>query len=195
MWILRWRIILLRITTWCKLFCLCLIAFTDFSSKRPTLSYQRLQTVQPLTDSELYDKIRRTVPNKHELQVLESFLIFNKFVFCSFSYLGIIYLFSNVNRHVLKTNFYQPTKVALSFRLAPDFLPEIEYPKKPFGMFIVIGTFTFQLGLFSSADFRDMACRKWLQRIPYPISWCCSWWDPDRDVEKQRVRKDLLWIS
>jgi hypothetical protein len=41
---------------------------------------------------------------------------------------------------VLKTNFYQPTKVAVSFRLAPDFLPEVEYPKKPFGMFIVIGT-------------------------------------------------------
>ncbi|KAJ7205988.1 NADH-dependent glutamate dehydrogenase [Mycena pura] len=85
----------------------------------PTLSYQRLQTVQPLSDEELYDKLRRTVPNKHELQVLESFLIFNK--------------------HVLKTNFYQPTKVALSFRLAPDFLPEVEYPKKPFGMFFVIG--------------------------------------------------------
>jgi glutamate dehydrogenase len=42
-------------------------------------------------------------------------------------------------RHVLKTNFYQPTKVALSFRLAPEFLPEVEYPNKPFGMFIVIG--------------------------------------------------------
>ncbi|KAF7293987.1 NAD-specific glutamate dehydrogenase [Mycena kentingensis (nom. inval.)] len=85
----------------------------------PTLSYQRLQTVQPLTDEELHDRLRRSVPNKHELQVLESFLIFNK--------------------HVLKTNFYQPTKVALSFRLAPDFLPEVEYPKKPFGMFFVIG--------------------------------------------------------
>ncbi|RDB18899.1 NAD-specific glutamate dehydrogenase [Hypsizygus marmoreus] len=91
----------------------------DASQLMPTLSYQRLQTTQPLTDAELYDKIRRTVPNKHELQVLESFLIFNK--------------------HILKTNFYQPTKVALSFRLAPDFLPEIEYPKKPFGMFIIIG--------------------------------------------------------
>lgn len=34
----------------------------------------------PLTDTELYDRIRRTVPNKHELQVLESFLIFNKYV-------------------------------------------------------------------------------------------------------------------
>lgn len=91
----------------------------DASKLMPTLSYQRLQTVQPLSDAELYDKIRRTVPNKHELQVLESFLIFNK--------------------HVLKTNFYQPTKVALSFRLAPDFLPEVEYPKQPYGMFFVIG--------------------------------------------------------
>ncbi|KAG6329847.1 hypothetical protein ID866_9242 [Astraeus odoratus] len=92
---------------------------TDDTSLMPTLSYQRLHTTQPLSDEELYDKIRRTVPNKQDLQVLESFLIFNK--------------------HVLKTNFYQPTKVALSFRLAPDFLPEIEYPKKPFGMFFVIG--------------------------------------------------------
>jgi len=40
---------------------------------------------------------------------------------------------------VLKTSFYQPTEVALSFRLAPDFLPENEYPKKPSGMFFVIG--------------------------------------------------------
>ncbi|PFH54040.1 hypothetical protein AMATHDRAFT_73054 [Amanita thiersii Skay4041] len=91
----------------------------DNTQLMPTLSYQRLQTTQQYTDEELYDKIRRTVHNKHELQVLESFLIFNK--------------------HVLKTNFYQPTKVALAFRLAPDFLPEVEYPKKPFGMFFVIG--------------------------------------------------------
>lgn len=101
---------------------ICYIVFNKNSQIRhcrPTLSYQRLKLVQPLTDEELYDKIRRSVPNKQDLQVLESFLIFNK--------------------HVLKTNFYQPTKVALSFRLAPDFLPEVEYPRKPFGMFIVIG--------------------------------------------------------
>jgi hypothetical protein len=46
---------------------------------RPTLSYQRLQTIEVLTDQQLYDKIRRSVANKHELQVLESFLIFNKY--------------------------------------------------------------------------------------------------------------------
>ncbi|KAI0316462.1 Glutamate/Leucine/Phenylalanine/Valine dehydrogenase-domain-containing protein [Amylostereum chailletii] len=89
------------------------------TSARPTLSYQRLHTEQPLSDKELHDRIRRTVLNKQDLQVLESFLIFNK--------------------HVLKTNFYQPTKVALSFRLTPDFLPEVEYPNKPFGLFFVIG--------------------------------------------------------
>ncbi|KAF8743736.1 hypothetical protein AX14_000707 [Amanita brunnescens Koide BX004] len=94
-------------------------ATDEASQLMPTLSYQRLKTTQQFTDEELYDKMRRTVPNKHDLQVLESFLIFN--------------------RHILKTNFYQPTKVAISLRLAPDFLPEIEYPTKPFGMFIVIG--------------------------------------------------------
>lgn len=44
-----------------------------------------------------------------------------------------------VIRHVLKTNFYQPTKVALSFRFNPTFLPEVEYPVAPFGLFLSIG--------------------------------------------------------
>lgn len=48
----------------------------------PTLSYQRLQVDQPLTDAELWDRIRKTVPNKHELQVFESFMVFNKYVLC-----------------------------------------------------------------------------------------------------------------
>lgn len=93
----------------------------------------------PLSDAELYDKIRRTVTNKHELQVLESFLIFNK---CVLSRNDSEHELTRAYRNVLKTNFYQPTKVALSFRLAPDFLPEVEYPKKPYGMFFVIGMLT-----------------------------------------------------
>lgn len=78
-----------------------------------------MQTDRPLTEPEIIDKIKRTVSNPHEYMVFESFLTFN--------------------RHVLKTNFYQPTKVALSFRLDPAFLPEIEYPVKLFGMFLVVG--------------------------------------------------------
>ncbi|KAJ3036171.1 NAD-dependent glutamate dehydrogenase [Rhizophlyctis rosea] len=86
----------------------------------PSLSFQRLQTTPVLEHSELLEKIRRTVQNNHELMIFESYVTFNK--------------------HVLKTNFYQPTKVALSFRLDPSFLPEIEYPNRLFGMFLVIGS-------------------------------------------------------
>jgi glutamate dehydrogenase len=100
------------------------------------LSYQRLQTERPLSDQELYDRIRRTVLNKQDLQVLESFLIFNKYAFSVTRHSAQLTLC----RHVLKTNFYQPTKVALSFRLDPGFLPEVEYPTKPHGLFYVIGT-------------------------------------------------------
>ncbi|OZJ03908.1 hypothetical protein BZG36_03289 [Bifiguratus adelaidae] len=89
-------------------------------SPKPTLSYQRLQTQTILKDDELHEIIRKTTSNSHELMVLESFLIFNK--------------------HVLKTNFYQNTKVALAFRLDPSFLPEIEYPNKVYGMFFVVGS-------------------------------------------------------
>ena len=110
-------------------------AADEASHLTPTLSFQRLKTEQPLSDEDLYLKIRKTAANQHALQILEALLIFNK--------------------HVLKCNFYQPTstltmlflsetsdefaEVALSFRLNPDFLPEIEYPKKAFGMFFVVG--------------------------------------------------------
>lgn len=92
----------------------------EASQLTPTLSFQRIKTVQPLSDQDLYAKIRREAQSPHAAQVLEALLIFNK--------------------HILKCNFYQPTKVALSFRLDPSFLPDIEYPKKPFGMFFVVGS-------------------------------------------------------
>jgi glutamate dehydrogenase len=87
---------------------------------RPSLSYQRIQTVPALSDAELLDKIRKTVTNNHELMIFEAYVTFNK--------------------HVLKTNFYQPTKVALSFRMDPSFLPALEYPMPLYGMFLVIGS-------------------------------------------------------
>lgn len=87
---------------------------------RPSLSYQRIQTEQVLMDDEILDKIKHSVSNSHEQIVFESFLTFNK--------------------HVLKTNFYQPTKVAISFRMDPSFLPDTEYPTPLFGMFLVVGS-------------------------------------------------------
>jgi glutamate dehydrogenase len=85
----------------------------------PTLSYQRLVKEEVLTDEQMYDRIRKAANNTHEIQVLEALLFFNK--------------------AVLKTNFYTPTKVALSFRLDPSFLPEVEYPVKPYGIVFVVG--------------------------------------------------------
>ncbi|KAI9296001.1 NAD-dependent glutamate dehydrogenase [Neoconidiobolus thromboides FSU 785] len=92
----------------------------DENNLKPTLSYQRIQTEKILTEEELLQRIKLETSNAHESMVLESFLTFNK--------------------HVLKTNFYQPTKVALSFRLNPEFLPNLEYPTKLYGMFFVIGS-------------------------------------------------------
>ncbi|KAG5440165.1 hypothetical protein PCANB_001734 [Pneumocystis canis] len=87
---------------------------------KPTLSYQRIQIDRVLSEKEILEETARRTNNNHEYMVMEAFNLFNT--------------------HVLKTNFYQVTKVAISFRLNPDFLPEIEYPQKLFGMFLVIGS-------------------------------------------------------
>ncbi|KAF7185776.1 NAD-specific glutamate dehydrogenase [Pseudocercospora fuligena] len=86
----------------------------------PTLSYLRLKVERVLSDDELEDLIAKTAINEHHLMVMTAFRIFNS--------------------SVLKTNFYTPTKVAISFRLNPSFLPEEEYPQPLFGMFLVIGS-------------------------------------------------------
>lgn len=88
----------------------------------PTLSYLRLDVNQVKDEETIADMISRTAANQHDQMVMSYFLIFNK--------------------AVLKTNFYTPTKVALSFRLKPstDFLPEQEYPQPLYGMFLVIGS-------------------------------------------------------
>ncbi|KAJ3031823.1 UNVERIFIED_CONTAM: NAD-dependent glutamate dehydrogenase [Siphonaria sp. JEL0065] len=90
------------------------------NSLNPSLSYQRLQVTPVLSENDLLDTIRKTVANNQEFMIFESYVTFNK--------------------HVLKTNFYQPTKIALSFRMNPKFLPEIEYPVPLFGMFFVVGS-------------------------------------------------------
>jgi glutamate dehydrogenase len=71
-----------------------------------------------LSDAGLKDKITKDVSNEHEEMVMTAFRVFNN--------------------AVLKTNYFTPTKVALSFRLDPSFLPEIEYPTPLYGMFLVI---------------------------------------------------------
>ncbi|KAI0851692.1 NAD-specific glutamate dehydrogenase [Daldinia vernicosa] len=74
--------------------------------------------VEVLSDARLKEAITREVSNEHDEMVMTAFRIFNN--------------------AILKTNYFTPTKVALSFRLDPSFLPEIEYPRRLYGMFLVI---------------------------------------------------------
>lgn len=46
----------------------------------------------------------------------------------------------NFNRHILKTNYFKSTKVALSFRLDPTFIDTRGYAEVPFGVFFVVGS-------------------------------------------------------
>ncbi|OAA60511.1 NAD-specific glutamate dehydrogenase [Niveomyces insectorum RCEF 264] len=77
-------------------------------------------TVEVLSDAGLKSKITKEVSNEHEEMVMTAFRVFNN--------------------AVLKTNYFTPTKVALSFRLDPSFLPEFEYPRRLYGMFLVISS-------------------------------------------------------
>ncbi|TVY32418.1 NAD-specific glutamate dehydrogenase [Lachnellula subtilissima] len=73
-----------------------------------------------LSDVQLQDLITKSIIDENERLVMQSFRIFNN--------------------SVLKTNFYTPTKIALSFRLDPSFLPALEYPQPLYGMFMVISS-------------------------------------------------------
>ncbi|KYG44899.1 hypothetical protein M433DRAFT_155085 [Acidomyces richmondensis BFW] len=86
----------------------------------PTLSYLRMKVDRVLSDEELKQLIVQTTVNEHHEMVMTCFRIFNQ--------------------ATLKTNFYTPTKVALSFRLNPTFLPPEEYPQPLYGMFLVISS-------------------------------------------------------
>jgi glutamate dehydrogenase len=72
----------------------------------------------PIFNNDLYTKIKKAVPSELDQQIFRAFLVFNQ--------------------HVLKTNFYKPTKVAISFRLSPLFL-QGSYPIVPFAVFLIVG--------------------------------------------------------
>ena len=55
----------------------------------PTLSYQRLHSGHVLSDDELAARIRKTVTDRHDLEIFEALMVFNK--------------------SILKTNFFTPT--------------------------------------------------------------------------------------
>ncbi|KAI9349778.1 Glutamate/Leucine/Phenylalanine/Valine dehydrogenase-domain-containing protein [Obelidium mucronatum] len=95
------------------------LCYASFAAEHQTDRSNELSITKALNEHELLEVIRKTVANTQEAMIFESFVTFNK--------------------HVLKTNFYQSTKIALSFRMDPKFLPAVEYPQPLFGMFLVVG--------------------------------------------------------
>ncbi len=83
------------------------------------LSYALDPTSDASDNKEWKAKLRKLVPSKFDRVIFKTFLTFN--------------------RHILKTNFYKSSKVALSFRLDPAFLNKDDYPVIPFGLFFVVG--------------------------------------------------------
>lgn len=79
----------------------------------------QLQTSEKMSYEVAQAYIVKNTTNEHQLNISSGFAIFNE--------------------HILKCNFFQPTKSALSFRFDPKFLPEEEYPQKLFAMFLVVG--------------------------------------------------------
>ncbi|CAI4219051.1 unnamed protein product [Parascedosporium putredinis] len=71
-----------------------------------------------MSDDKLKETISATVANENDEMVMTAFRVFNN--------------------SVLKTNFFTPTKVGLSFRLDPSFLPSTEYPSPLYGMFLFL---------------------------------------------------------
>jgi glutamate dehydrogenase len=89
--------------------------YKDFESR--FLSYALNSS--HLTIDEWSSKIQKTVLSDFDRQIFKTFVTFN--------------------HHILKTNFYKPSKVALSFRLDPKFLSKDDYPITPFAIFFVVG--------------------------------------------------------
>jgi glutamate dehydrogenase len=84
------------------------------------IHYKSKSNLKLHTEEEILNLIKKTTENRNEAKVFESFITFNK--------------------SVLKTNFYNSAKVALSFRLDPSFMSDVEFPRPLYGMFLVVGS-------------------------------------------------------
>ena len=93
--------------------------YADFYAYHFVSERQSAEPFDAAHNPELASEIVKTVATAMDQQIFASFLLFN--------------------RHVLKTNFYRDSKVALAFRLDPRFLQKKEYPERPFGVFFMVG--------------------------------------------------------
>lgn len=88
-------------------------------SMRLDPSARKSESAATSVEQELLSTIRKEANSELEVRVLSSMVVFN--------------------RHILKTNFFKRSKVAMSFRLEPSFLSAVNYPTAPFAVFFVVG--------------------------------------------------------
>lgn len=122
-------------------------------------------------------------PLNQSHQVLECFLVFNKSVSSTRTRRRTD---TKDKRNILRTNFYTPTKVALSFRMKPDFLSEAEYGERPFGIFLVIGNL---VGFGMQYWIRHHRFRLRIPWFPCTNARRCSRRHSDRSQQRTRVRE------
>jgi glutamate dehydrogenase len=70
-------------------------------------------------EKQIENRIEQDVPSQKNKTILSSFLKFNKVI--------------------LKTNFFMRDRTCASFRLDPDFLNQVDFPERPFGVFFFYG--------------------------------------------------------
>ncbi|KAI0462822.1 hypothetical protein LJB42_003625 [Komagataella kurtzmanii] len=92
------------------------------SKLEKTLSYKRLEAIEPIKSESDFENLLNHACSQNQRHAL------------------ILRALFSFNKSILKTNFFLPSKIAISFRLEPSFLPALEYPNKPFGMFFVVGS-------------------------------------------------------
>jgi glutamate dehydrogenase len=82
-----------------------------------SVNRKRLSLV--MQQDEMLDTIAKTVSGETEKSIFQAFTQFNE--------------------NVVKTNFFNPAKVAFSYRFKCEFLPPSEYPIQPYGIFLIVG--------------------------------------------------------
>ncbi|EPY50639.1 NAD-dependent glutamate dehydrogenase Gdh2 [Schizosaccharomyces cryophilus OY26] len=88
---------------------------------KPDLSSQSLdpQFITEISTEKLMETIQKTCANDEDVSVMEMFVKFNN--------------------HLLKTNFFLTTKVALSFRFDPSFLDQAQFGDPLYAMIMSVG--------------------------------------------------------
>ena len=96
--------------------------FKDFHLQQTTVADPKSSgdAFVPTLRKDLLAKIKNEATTVLDQQILTALLTFNA--------------------HLLKSNFYNKSKAALSFRLDPRFLADSDWPQVPFGVFFVMGS-------------------------------------------------------